>query len=429
MLRTTLIEPFGFDRFLFFFLLQSASFLGICLLVGRGHWQFRLPTILAFSAAMHAVYWFGPPILSDDVFRYRWDGLLTLQGINPLTHTPSEVVHLHPDWIKELPIGHRMISSIYPPLALLSFGGLRFLSGSIYMYGIFYSLLNLFSCLLLHRILGALRKPSSLLIVFAWHPLLALETGHGGHVDAFGVFFLCLGLYLFYHRSDHAWVGVLATFLTKLWPILWLPLFLRGVRRKGWTWFWMAGALMMTACLFYDRNTFTTGTWNYLTGWEFYGFTYCVLKYAGLDAVSARLLLLSVFIVGYVGLLRAYFHQQKPRLLPYMIGTFSLYILCSPTVYPWYALWLVPLLCLHPSWELLAWSLLMVVSYVVLPGYFEAGLWVEHHAWFAIIYGIPLGIWIARRLPRIHATTGTISVESVTTRKGLESQISEKNSR
>ena len=36
------------------------------------------------------------PLLSDDYFRFIWDGMVMHEGINPVSHTPSYLVH-HPE--------------------------------------------------------------------------------------------------------------------------------------------------------------------------------------------------------------------------------------------------------------------------------------------------------------------------------------------
>ena len=51
------------------------------------------------------------------------------------------------------------------------------------------------------------------------------------------------------------------------------------------------------------------------------------------------------------------------------------YVVLSPTVHPWYLLWVLPFLPLFPSPAWLAWSGLVLLAYEVLSGYRETGIW------------------------------------------------------
>ena len=67
----------------------------------------------------------GEPMLSDDVYRYVWDGRVQLEGVHPYRYAPVDPAlgtlrdaHVFPR------INHPEVPTIYPPLAQSLFAGL-----------------------------------------------------------------------------------------------------------------------------------------------------------------------------------------------------------------------------------------------------------------------------------------------------------------
>jgi hypothetical protein len=82
-----------------------------------------------------------------------------------------------------------------------------------------------------------------------------------------------------------------------------------------------------------------------------------------------------------------------------VLGTF---FLLSPTVQPWYLLWILPLLCMarRPGW--MTWSMTVFLSYWVLDGYARTGLWQES-SWMKFIeYGVAGMVAVVVRFLRKH---------------------------
>ena len=63
------------------------------------------------------------PLLSDDYFRYLWDGHLVTQGINPYNQTPTQVIvnqgEIASQWLNGM--NSSSYYSIYPPLVQFAF--------------------------------------------------------------------------------------------------------------------------------------------------------------------------------------------------------------------------------------------------------------------------------------------------------------------
>lgn len=134
-----------------------------------------------------AIMALGPSPLSDDVYRYLWDGRQWLAGHDAYALPPSDPT-LAPmrdaAWSR---INHRDIPTIYPPLAQALFA-----VGALLWPGIaalkWLSLgCHLATTLIVQRLAAALGDPAHAAragVLWALNPLLLQEAAMGGHVDA-----------------------------------------------------------------------------------------------------------------------------------------------------------------------------------------------------------------------------------------------------
>ena len=78
--------------------------------------------IIAVAVAIRLPFLFRPPELSDDIYRYLWDGFQILNGHNPYAASPSNIPR-HAEFYNGLfaHINHPDLITIYPPAAQLSF--------------------------------------------------------------------------------------------------------------------------------------------------------------------------------------------------------------------------------------------------------------------------------------------------------------------
>ena len=127
-----------------------------------------------------------PLTLSDDVYRYIWDGRVAVAGFNPYSEAPDSMrlEALRDDLWERLP--HRQVETVYPPLALLGFSIASRLSHPILGWKILLTVVDLASCWLLLLILVRRGSPLGRSVGYLWSPLVILETSGMGHVDALG---------------------------------------------------------------------------------------------------------------------------------------------------------------------------------------------------------------------------------------------------
>ncbi|MEM7108869.1 MAG: mannosyltransferase, partial [Bacteroidota bacterium] len=84
--------------------------------------QFSAKQIILTALILRLLFLFSMPVLSDDIYRFIWDGKLIHEGIHPFAHVPSWFIE-NGQLPKSLSIElYRNLNSpdyftIYPPLA------------------------------------------------------------------------------------------------------------------------------------------------------------------------------------------------------------------------------------------------------------------------------------------------------------------------
>jgi len=95
----------------------------------KNYKKYNLFVIILVSAVIRLLFIATDPILSDDVYRYLWDGKVFANGINPYAFAPSaqDLANLKDTTIFPL-INFPDIPTVYPPVAQFIF----FLSNLIF---------------------------------------------------------------------------------------------------------------------------------------------------------------------------------------------------------------------------------------------------------------------------------------------------------
>ena len=104
-----------------------ALFCGATALYLLAVWKSReapLWLVAVFGLLFRATLLPASPTLSDDIYRYVWDGRVQAAGINPYRYAPASeaLAHLRDGTIYP-GVNHREIPTIYPPAAQALFLG------------------------------------------------------------------------------------------------------------------------------------------------------------------------------------------------------------------------------------------------------------------------------------------------------------------
>lgn len=364
----------------------------------RGTGRGGIALILGVGLLARALLLPTPPTLSEDLYRYLWDGRLVAAGVNPFPNAPADpaLARFHDALLTR--INHADVPTIYPPAAQLLFAA----AAAIAPHPITWKLLLLaIEGALLAALAAILRRrglPPERLLLYYWSPLVIVESFGSGHIDLVLAAFL-LGAIALEEAGRRAAAGAAfaLALLTKYVPVLLIPYWLR---RSPPTLLLVAGAGV--AALFVPfagaGDSLWTGLLAYSRHWEFNGLVYPALRAAGVPGCAARAAL-GVALVS-VSLASAWRCRSASAAA---LACLTAFALLSPTLYPWYLVPVAALLPLHPDAGLLVFTGLVPLSYATLPRYAETGAWILP-GWVPWVEygGLALG-WLAAAAWRLPA--------------------------
>lgn len=350
-------------------------------------WLIRPPGILLTGVAFRLLALFAFPELSDDYFRFVWDGLLTTHGAHPYHLTPetwlSDPAKMEAHGLTEAiyaGLNSKTYFSIYPPiLQAIFFLSLTLapVAGSLYAPVVLMKssifLGELVSLWVLPRLLRQRGLPAAALAIYAWNPLIVVELTGNLHFEGLMICFLLLALY----ALDRQWlVRSAAAFAcavgVKLLPLMLLPLLLR---RLGWGRAIGYGALVMAISALLLLPVFSYGQ-NFLQGldlyfrrFEFNASIYYLVRWAGYQATGWNIIRHAGPWLGFItfaAIMSYSLLERRPNLdnLPRGMGwVFAIYLAMATIVHPWYMCVLIPLGSLSRYRFMLVWSALIPLSY------------------------------------------------------------------
>ena len=144
------------------------------------------------------------PSLSDDFYRFLWDGEMMANGINPFTNRPSDIPpELRPQFSEEADglFAFKDYYSVYPPFTQLLFWLSRVVSsegvmGSLIVLRGLVLGMELGTLMLLTSLVKRWRLKPQLTLLYALNPLVIIELTGNLHLEAVMTFFVLLSLWL-----------------------------------------------------------------------------------------------------------------------------------------------------------------------------------------------------------------------------------------
>ncbi len=362
--------------------------------------------VIGFALILRlAVFWL-PPGLSDDAYRYVWDGLVQAEGYNPYLHTPDSP---QLEALRDEPVYGELNSpgvyTVYPPVSQLIFriGAIFYDQGWEVSWFVIKGLLALFefgAVLVLSRML----RPRQLLL-YAWNPAVVLAGAGQGHGEAAMVLFLALTLFaLKNQRGVWASVWLACAGGVKLYPFLLFPFLWR---RFGWKSIAAGlGMAVLPALPFLHPEgigKILSSLDLYVRLFEFNAGLYYSIKYflALLTGMDLSKLLGPALAVLYLAglamlyaqrpksegagsktwpdsagngretwMLRRYFLQENRDLRPLFVWAAGGFLVFATTVHPWYLLGVLVLAAPaeRPSWHWYWLSVCALGTYLLYTG-------------------------------------------------------------
>jgi hypothetical protein len=336
--------------------------------------------IVLVAVALRVPFLITAPVLSDDVFRYVWDGRVQHAGINPYRYAPEEqaIAFLREGHEQNFQgINNKDIPTIYPPLMEMAFFAATAVSESVLWMKTLFVFADLALLLVLFQLLESLGLNPARAVIYGWSPLVIVEVAGSGHNDVLAVLFLIAALLaIVRERGSLSIVYLTLSGTAKVVGILLTPLFIRSIRIRALL--VMPVVTVLLALPYASAGSLAfRGVTQYGLRWRGNDGVFHILYHLTGSLDTAKILV-GAFLVTMVLVLVAI--KSSPLRSSYL--TVSAILLLTATVHPWYLLWIAPFLAIYasPAWLYLTLSVALAyhAAYLATPGRaWEDVLWVK----------------------------------------------------
>ena len=217
-------------------MLYSALFFFFYKLVQRFKSNIQFLTYLAFS--FRFVFIMAIPNLSQDFYRFIWDGRMILEGINPYLYTVESFISQGKFPVAEALKLREGMGNLnanhftnYPPINQLCFliaalFASKSILGSVMVMRILIIAADFGTLYFGKKLLEKLKIPAHNIFWYILNPFIIIELTGNLHFEGVMIFFLVWSLYLLYvGKWQFAAVILALSISVKLIPLIFLPLF------------------------------------------------------------------------------------------------------------------------------------------------------------------------------------------------------------
>ena len=362
--------------------------------------RYDLKILLVAAVVFRLLFLFAVPNLSQDFYRFIWDGRLLLEGMNPYLNTPLELMSGAVPFAgaQELYEGMGSLSAgnptSYPPLNQVFFALGAFLGGSSILASVIWLRIFIIAAdigifYFGRKMLKSLNLPESNIFLYLLNPLIIIELSGNLHFEGVMLFFLLAAIYLL-QRQKWLFSALLFSFsvAVKLIPLIFLPLLFR---RLGWKkalgYYAVTGILLLLFFLSFLSGAFAENFFASISLWfqkfEFNASVYYLIRWIGFQVEGYNIIgyagpaLAAVVLLGVLVLSVFRRNSEMKILLSSMMFAMVIYLFLATTVHPWY-LATPLLLSVFSRYKFVqVWSLVVVLSYFAYsqPDY-EENLWI-----------------------------------------------------
>jgi len=319
-----------------------------------------------------------PPFLSNDIYRYIWDGYIQTQGINPYLYSPNALELMNYRHLSIYnSINHPHLPTIYPPLAqMLFFVAFLFSKNNIISIKILLLIFEIFTNLILLKILDLLKINPTNVAIYCLCPLPIVEFFISGHIDAVGVFFLVLFIYtVLSKRVAISAIALSSAILIKIMPIIFLPISFYYIKRKYLPLFYSIFLVTIFLCYlpYLSIGYKVLGSFNtFIKDFYFNSSIFSLLHFfTNQSKISS--FICYIFLAIYIIIILL---KKQDFIFTIFLFLIGIYIF-SPIVHPWYLTWIIPLLIFIPS-KAFFWLIMSCqFSYYILIKYTQENIWQE----------------------------------------------------
>lgn len=345
--------------------------------------------LLGIGVIFRFIFLFTEPNLSQDFYRFIWDGHLVANAINPYLHTPNELIK---NIATIIPNANQLYESMgslsakhysnYPPLNQLIFGlaaliGGKSMFGSLVVMRFTIILADLGIFYFVRKLLKNLNKSPQLIFWYFLNPLVIIELTGNLHFEGVMLFFFISSMFLL-SIEKWKWAAVIlaCSISIKLVPLLFLPLFFTYLGwKKSIMFYLIIGSTSVLLFIpfytpeFIGNYTKTLSLW--FSNFEFNASIYNIVKRTAVLFNAKPWEFIKIYgkitpiLTITVVVLFTFLPKRKDlnRVLASMMWVLAIYYFMSTTMHPWYCIFLV-LLAIFTSYRYaIIWSAAIVLSY------------------------------------------------------------------
>ena len=337
------------------------------------------------------------PNLSQDFYRFIWDGRLITQGISPYLFTPENyiedtsnsfvtIVNQAQELYNGMGSLNRSHFSNYPAINQLCFAiasvfAGKSILGSVMVVRIILILADIGILCIGKKLLVKLHLNPNQIFWYFLNPFIVIELTGNLHFEGVMLFFLIASLYLLHQKKWLISAGLLGISVSvKLIPLLFLPLYYRwfstdlnkGFFKLAGFYFIVLGTVIFTFTPFLSAqfiSNFSKTIFLWFQNFEFNASIYYIIRWMGFKIVGWNMIaiigkILPLFVILFI-LLFTFLRKNKStqQLITSMLFGVSIYFLFSTTIHPWYIA--TPLLLsVFTKYKFpIIWSLAVILSY------------------------------------------------------------------
>lgn len=356
--------------------------------------------LIGITILFRLIFLFAIPNLSQDFYRFIWDGRMILEGFNPYISLPetfiqernfpvSQAVDLY-DGMGPLNGSH---FTNYPPINQLNFLIAAILSnssilGAVVVMRIQIILADIGILYFGKKILEKLKLPIHHIFLYALNPFIIIELTGNLHFEPVMLFFLVWSLYLLLQKK-WIWAAIILglSVSVKLIPLLFLPLFfqwfvldeVKGERQrvKGILQLLSFGSIVIltNVVLFLPFvsseliSSYTDSVGLWFRNFEFNASLYYIAReigylFRGYNEIAVIGKIMPVLAILFLTIITFFRKNKNPQeLITALLLGISFYYFTTTTMHPWYLATLVLLSVFTKYRFTLIWSLVIILSY------------------------------------------------------------------
>ena len=423
-------------------ILYSALFVLFYKLVQHFKSNTQFLTYLAFG--FRAVFILAIPNLSQDFYRFIWDGRMILEGINPYLFTVESFISQGNFPVAEAQALRAGMGDLnashftnYPPINQLCFTIAALFAGKSILGSVFVMRLLIIAADFgtLHfgkALLEKLNIPIYNIFWYILNPFIIIELTGNLHFEGVMIFFLVWSLYLLYIGKWQFAALVLALSISvKLIPLIFLPLFFQWFMKRNdknketstvlnFTRLIVFYAIIIMTTLllfvpfysseFIHNYSKTVALW--FQNFEFNGSIYYVAReigflFRGYNEIAIIGTVTPILVILFV-LIITFFRRNRTPIALYtaMLLVLSFYYFTTTTVHPWYLATLLILSVFTKYKFPLVWSFVIILSYLAYVNLNKAdkseNLWLITLE-YAVVYGVFIWEVFIKKAPKLEA--------------------------